>query len=203
MARSSGSIDVYLEIGKERTVAGALAWPGWCRIGRDEDSALQALVDAGPRYARALHAVQLAFQPPADASAFAAVERLAGTATTDFGVPDVAPSRDARPVDDADLWRFEALLQALWQAFDRAVEAATGKELRTGPRGGGRELDGIVRHVLGADAGYLSRLARKIDTREAEDPRAALARTRQAVLEALGAAARGEVPARGPRGGAR
>ena len=56
---------------------------------------------------------------------------------------------------------------------------------------------------MGADAGYLSRLARKIETREAEDPRAALARTRRAVLEALGAAARGEVPARGPRGGVR
>ena len=85
MAGLSTSVEVYLESGKQRTVAGAFDWPGWCRIGRDEDSALQALVDAGPRYARALHAVQLAFQPPADASAFAVVERLAGTATTTRG----------------------------------------------------------------------------------------------------------------------
>ncbi len=33
--------------------------------------------------------------------------------------------------------------------------------------------------------------------------REALGRTRRAILEALGAAARGEVPPRGPRGGAR
>ena len=142
MARSSTNIDVYVEIGKKRTVAGALDWPGWCRIGRDEAGALQALADAGPRYARVGHAAQLAFQPPPDVSAFAVVERLAGTATTDFGVPDVAPSRDARQVDDADLRRFQALIQASWRAFDRAVEAATGQELRKGPRGGGHDLDG-------------------------------------------------------------
>jgi hypothetical protein len=203
MAGSSTSIEVYLEIGKKRTVAGALDWPGWCRIGRDEAAALQALADAGPRYARALHAVPLAFHAPADASAFAVVERLAGSATTDFGVPDVAPSGDARPVDDADLRRFEALLQACWQAFDRAVEAASGKELRKGPRGGGREVDGIIRHVLGAEASYVARLGRKVETDGAEVLRAALERTRGAALEALAAAARGEVPARGPRGGAR
>ena len=114
MAGLPTSVEVYLESGKQRTVAGALAWPGWCRIGRDEAGALQALAAAGPRYARVLHGTGIAFHAPADASAFALVERLAGTATTDFGVPDVAPSRDARPVDDADLRRCEALLQACW-----------------------------------------------------------------------------------------
>ena len=201
MPGSSTSIVVYLEIGKKRTVVGALDWPGWCRIGRDEAGALQALVAAGPRYAGALHAAGIPFHAPVDAAAFAVVERLAGSATTDFGVPDVAPSSDARPVDDADLRRFEALLQACWGAFDRAVEAASGEELRKGPRGGGRDLDGIIRHVLGAEASYVARLARKVEQREAEAVRAALGRTRRAVLEALGAAARGEVPARGPRGG--
>ena len=180
MARSSTNIDVYVEIGKKRKVDGALDWPGWCRIGRDEAGALQALADAGPRYARVGHAAQLAFQPPPDVSAFAVVERLAGTATTDFGVPDVAPSGDARPVDDADQRRFQALLQACWGAFDRAVEAASGEELRKGPRGGGRDLDGIIRHVLGAEASYVARLARKVEPREAEDVRAALGRTRRA-----------------------
>ena len=203
MAPASNRIEVYLEVGRKRTVAGALDWPGWCRVGRDEAGTLQALADAGPRYARALHAAGITFHAPADASAFAVVERLAGTATTDFGVPDVAPSRDAQSLADAELRRFEALLQALWQAFDRAVEEATGKELRKGPRGGGRDLEGIIRHVMGADAGYLARLARKVEQREAEDVREALGRTRRAILEALGAAARGEVPPRGPRGGAR
>ena len=44
MAQSSTPIEVYLEIGKKRTFAGALDWPGWCRGGRDEPSALQAFL---------------------------------------------------------------------------------------------------------------------------------------------------------------
>ena len=36
MARSSNQIDVYLEIGKKRTFAGVIDWPGWCRSGLDE-----------------------------------------------------------------------------------------------------------------------------------------------------------------------
>jgi hypothetical protein len=112
-----------------------------------------------------------------------------------------APSSDARPLDDADGRRFAALLKALWETFDAAVAAARGKELRKGPRGGGREIDGIIRHVLGGDARYLARLARKVPKEEAVDLRQALDQTRQAILEAVAAAARGEISERGPRGG--
>jgi hypothetical protein len=202
MTRSANNIDVYLEIGKKRTFAGAIDWPGWCRIGRDESSALQALVDYGPRYARILSATQLGFQAPAATSALAVVERLEGNATTDFGAPAIAPSSDTRPIDDAELQRFQTLLQACWQAFDATtVQAALGKGLRKGPRGGGRDLEEIVRHVLGADVGYLARLAWKLEKSEEEDLSDELGRTRQAILNALAAATRGEVPARGPRGG--
>lgn len=197
----ANTIDVYLEIGKKRTFAGAIDWPGWCRSGRDEESALHALLEYAPRYAHVLQMAQIEFQAPVDTSAFAVVERLAGNTTTDFGAPDIAPSSDTRPIDDAELRRFESLLKAYWQAFDAAVQAASGKELRKGPRGGGRDLEGIVRHVLGAEAGYLTRLAWKFKQDAAEDVSAELARTRLAVLDALAAAARGELPARGPRGG--
>jgi hypothetical protein len=203
MTRSANQIDVYLEIGKKRAFAGAVDWPGWCRGGRDEGAALQALCDCGPRYARVLELAGLEFQPPADVSAFAVVERLAGNATTDFGAPDVAPSGDLRPVAAAELRRFQALLQACWRAFDAAARAATGKELRKGPRGGGRELEGVVQHVLGADGGYLARLAWKVEKGEAASLADELARTRQAILDALAAAAHGGVPERGPRGGVR
>jgi hypothetical protein len=201
MPHASDNIDVYLEIGKKRTFAGAIDWPGWCRIGRDEGAALQALVDYGPRYARVLRAASLKFHAPAGVSAFAVVERLAGNTTTDFGAPNVAPSYDTRPVDDAELQRLQALLQASWQAFDAAVRAAAGKQLRTGPRGGGRDIEGIAQHVLGAEASYLARLARKHKLDAAADLSAEFSRTRQAVLSALAAAAHGETPARGPRGG--
>jgi hypothetical protein len=201
VVRTSDAFDVYLEVGQKRTLAGALEWPGWCRPGRDEASALQTLVDAGPRYAQAIHAAGLSFDPPADPSTLSVVERLAGNATTDFGAPDVAPSIDDRPLDDAELERSRALLKAIWAAFDSAVKAAAGKELRKGPRGGGRDLDGIVQHVLGADAGYLSRLAHKVPKGDETKLNVRLARTREVILEALEAARRGEIPERGPRGG--
>ena len=201
MGSSSHTTDVYLEIGTKRTFAGAVDWPGWCRSGRDEASALQALVDSGPRYAHVLAATGIVFQLPAGTSAFVIVERLEGNATTDFGAPNVALSRDTRPVDDAELLRFQTLLQASWRAFDGAVQAARGKELRKGPRGGGRDVEGIIQHVLAGDKSYLARLAWKPKPGEAQDLSEELDRTRQVILERLAAAVRGEVPARGPRGG--
>jgi hypothetical protein len=201
MTQSSTRIEVYLEIGKKRMFAGAVDWPGWCRIGRDEQSALQALFDGGPRYAKILHTAQIAFQTPGDLSAFIVVERLAGTDTTDFGAPDVAPSADKRAINDTELKWYQTLLEAYWQAFDAAVIAAMGKELRKGPRGGGRDLNGIIEHVLGADAGYLARLGQRFKRNETEDRNEELRRTRQAVLAAMSSAVRGEVPERGPRGG--
>jgi hypothetical protein len=202
MGPSVHKIEVYLEAGKKRTIAGAIEWPGWCRVGRDEDTALQALLDYGPRYGRLLNATLLGFQAPRDRSAFVVVERLEGNATTDFGAPDASPEGDALPVDAAELQRLQTLLQACWQAFDQAVQAATGKELRKGPRGGGRDLDEITRHVLGGDASYLARLAWKFKPDEAAPLDDELSRSRQAIRDALAAAAQGDLPTHGPRGGA-
>jgi hypothetical protein len=198
---SSNQIAIYLEVGRKRTFAGAVEWPGWCRSGRDQASALQALFDYGQRYARALGAARLEFRAPADPAALAVIERVAGDATTDFGAPGVAPAGDKKPVDDADLERFQALLKACWRTFDKAVSAARGKELAKGPRGGGRELDAIVEHVLGADEGYLGRLGWKLKLGEKDSSQKQLAAVRKAILDALAAVARGETPARGPRGG--
>lgn len=200
MAQSSNTIEVYLEVGKKRTFAAAIDWPGWCRSGRDEESSLQALVDTGPRYARVLQAAGIAFQAPADTSSFVVVERAEGNSTTDFGAPNVVFAGDAEPVDEATLERYQALLQAYWQALETAIEAASGKQLRTGPRGGGRDLDGVVQHVLAAEAGYLARLRWKAPP-QGIDQRTMIDEIRQAELRALTAAARGELPERGPRGG--
>jgi hypothetical protein len=90
-------------------------------------------------------------------------------------------------------------LEACWQALDRAVEAAQGKTLRSGARGGGRNLEKIVSHVLEGEGGYLRRLEYK-RSKEAETD---LQLTRAAMVEALAAAVRGEVPEYGPRGGKR
>ena len=79
---------VYLEVGQKRTFAGALDWPGWCRSGADEDSALRALLDYGPRYAKVTTLTGLDYEPPAALAAFTIVERLAGSSTTDFVTSD-------------------------------------------------------------------------------------------------------------------
>src|SRR6266508_470439 len=203
MARSSSKIDVYLEIGKKRTFAGAIDWPGWCRSGSDEESALQALFDYGPRYARVLRSSQLGFQVPSKLSDFVIVERLKGDTTTDFGAPAVAPASDKKRVNDNELQRFQKLLKACWRTFDAAIKTAQGKALRTGPRGGGRDVEGIIHHVLGADAGYLTRIGGKLEQSNDEELGKQLIQARQVILKALESAARGGTPARGPRGGVR
>jgi hypothetical protein len=200
---TSKSIPVYLEIGEKRTFAGAMDWPGWCRSGRDEESALQTLADYGPRYARVLRAKEFGFQARADRVSFVVVEQLKGNPATDFGAPNLAPAADVEPVNDVELKRFQAVLKACWRAFDAASQVARGHELRKGPRGGGRNLDGVVRHVIGGDGGYLSSLGWKVSRDEAADLGEELKRTRKDILEALRAASHGEIAPRGPRGGIR
>ena len=65
----------------------------------------------------------------------------------------------------------------------------------------GRDLDELVEHVMAADLGYLARLAWKEKMRKTTDLGDALEQLRQAMLNALNAAARGGTPERGPRGG--
>jgi hypothetical protein len=195
-------IPVYLECGTKRTFAGALDWPGWCRPGPTEADALAALLAYGPKYASLLAGARLGFVAPKHLTELAVVERLPGTATTDFGAPGVVPTVDHdRSCDPADLKRFEKILAAGWRAFDQAVKSARGKTLATGPRGGGRSLDAIVTHVIGSDTGYLTAVGWKAP--KAAKPSERLRATREAVLAALKASATGEIPSHGPRGGAR
>lgn len=201
MAAASDTIDVYLEVGKKRTIAGAIDWPGWCRAGRDEQSALQALFEAAPRYAQVVRSARLGFHTPDNPDALVVVERLKGTTTTDFGAPDQAPASDDAPIDEQELRRLQAILRASWRALDRTVERAEGKALRKGPRGGGRVLDKIVEHVRDSEASYLSALGGKAPSAEAGQP--THEDLRNVVLSTLAAAAHGDIPERGPRGGKR
>jgi len=189
-------MNVYLEIGNRRFIAGAIDWPGWCRLSNDEASALQALIEYGPRYAEVVRPARLGFHAPEDISVFEIVERLKGNATTDYGVPDKHPTSDSQPLDDAELQRLQTILKACWKTFDKTVEKAKGKTLRKGPRGGGRDLDKIVEHVLGAEKGYLSSLGGKA-------PSEAIETLHETILKTLVASAHGEIAEYGPRGGKR
>jgi hypothetical protein len=195
------SSKVYIEKGSRRVFAGALDWPGWCRSGSDEDAALEALIEAGPRYAKAMRAIKPAFRPPRAPSALTVVERLKGDATTDFGAPSITPKADARAIDAKELARLQGILKACWRALDRAADRAEGVALRKGPRGGGRELQGILDHVAGAETGYMRGIAGKPPKVDDDGAAGANAEIRRAVLDALANAVTEGLPAKGPRGG--
>ena len=188
-------MDTYLERGSKRVFAGAIEWPGWARAGKTDEAALEALDAYGPRYAAALKGTRVGFAAPERASDLRVVERVEGTATTDFGAPDVAVARDLEDVDAKELKRLEAILRAAWRTLDAAADRAQGIELAKGPRGGGRGLEAVVEHVLGADASYVARLGRKIDARDAQG-------VREGITDALTSAVRDGVPP-SPRGGKR
>jgi hypothetical protein len=195
------SVKVFIETGKKKVFSGAIDWPGWSRGGKDEQKALQALIDYGPRYAQVLLDKDIEFQIPNSIENLIISERHPGNSTTDFGAPAVTLEADREPVDQVDFERFSTILQACWQSFDRAVQQAVAKELRKGPRGGGRDLEKIISHVVDGDRGYMSRLAWKHKRGEGKDLTDELSRTRQAILNALEAAVNGELPEVGPRGG--
>ena len=139
--------------------------------------------------------------PPARASTFEVVERLKGDATTDFGAPSIAPKADAEPVDRRWLARQEKIIRACWTVFDRAAEGVSGP-LEKGPRGGGREVDAIVAHVVGAEASYARMIGAKTPEIDEADAGAARDDERTVVLEALERAVTDGMP-EGPRGGKR
>lgn len=198
-------MDVYLEIGRKRAFASALDWPGWCRSAADEAGALGALGHYAPRYATAIESADAGFarfgRAPGVGS-FTVVERLEGTSATDFGAPGKVPEADGAPVDSAELTRLEGILRAVWRSFDAGVEAASGKTLSVGPRGGGRDLTKMVGHVCEAEQGYLRQVGGTFE-RTGASRAAELAGVHEAFAAALGRRARGEIAGRGARGGVR
>jgi len=197
------SVPVYLENGTKRTFAGAIEWPGWCRSGRDEAAALAALLAYGERYQGAIRGARLGFKAPSSVDDLKVVERLKGGTTTDFGAPQAAPKADSEKLGGETLVEYGKILRACWMTFDEAVKGARGRRLRTGPRGGGRDLEKIVGHVAGAEEAYLSRLGWSFKPPAGTDVLAWMTALRGAILEGLEASAAGKIPGKGPRGGSR
>jgi len=169
-ARSGAKTPVYLECGQKKIFACALGWPGWCRSGKTEEEALERLAEYAPRYAVAAEAAGVRF-PASAGRGIDVVERVEGNATTDFGAPGVAATSDAERVTAAQAKRLAALVQAAWTVLDR-VAATAPAELRKGPRGGGRDRDKMVKHVLDAESAYAGKIGLKhrgpaIDDRDA------------------------------------
>jgi predicted RNase H-like HicB family nuclease len=175
-------VDVYLEVAPRRTFASARDWPGWCRAGKTEEAALQALADASARYAEVAGRAGLAFEPVGPDS-LVIVERLPGSATTEFGAPGAIAAGDAPPLAGAEADRTEALLRACWEVFDAVVEKAPAVLLK-GPRGGGRDRDKIAEHVVDAESAYAPKIGLRRKPPRAGDPKG-IAEWRAAILNSL------------------
>ena len=182
MAPSRSSVvRVVIEAGPKRVFASALDWPGWSRSGRDEAAALDALAAYADRYRPVARAAHVRF--PA-APAFEVVERLRGNGATDFGVPEAVATAEREPLTRAEALRLAALVEAAWLTFDEIVAGAPPR-LRKGPRGGGRDRDQIVEHVIGPEsASYARAIGLRLPPPALGD-RAAIDASRAAIAEAI------------------
>jgi len=180
-------IPVYLESGDKKVFACAVDFPGWCRSGKDEASALEALAGYAARYAEVAKGAKAAF--PSGVPEFEVVERVKGKGATDFGVPHEIPKLDGEPLTARQAARQVALMEAAWALLDR-VARSTPAELRKGPRGGGRDRDKMLDHVFGAEAGYGRQIGVRHPQPELGDTRAIKA-LRKDIAEALRGASDG------------
>jgi hypothetical protein len=177
----AGRTRVFLEIGTRRIFASAADWPGWCRGGKNEQAALEALAAYAPRYAKVAKLAKVPF--PTKANDFEVVERMKGNASTEFGVPGAPALNESRPMSAREAERMCDLAAACWAYLDSVVEKAPNA-LRKGPRGGGRDRDPMFDHVLGAEMEYAKRIGMRLKQPDGRD-RAAVRAYRKAILESF------------------
>lgn len=195
--------EIYLEIGKKKVFAVSTHWPGWARSGKDETSAIQAMISSSERYADVIKETGLDFNPPQLHADFMIIGRLTGNLTTDFGAPDALFPDDWEPRSLDEIERYQAIISACWNAFNRAIEAAAGRELRKGPRGGGRDLNRMIRHVIEAEESYLRTLGVNPFADKETSEQEKIIHLRKTALEGIELSASGKIERIGPRGGKR
>ncbi len=155
----ANQLRVTLEIGPKgkKVVAVAPDWPGLERGAKTGEAAIERLQSYLPRYA------QVAKLAGMDGE-FAAittvdmVEQYPGTGSTDFwGISFAFSSFDRQDLSSGELERELTLMQACWAFFDD-VRLRVSAEMQKGPRGGGRDRDRIVRHVLVTEQDWAKKL---------------------------------------------
>lgn len=184
----AGQVAVALESGPQRRVfAQARGWIGWCRVGKDEEVALAALLAAGSRYALVAARAGLPLTLPAALNDLIVVERVSGTAITDFGALSVLLESDTEPLDEARLERLERLLVAAWATFDESLAGVPAELLDLKPARG-RAPDAIRLHLLEADLMHLSAFGPAFKPPKPDDIAEQEARMRKQMLAGLLAA---------------
>jgi hypothetical protein len=174
-----GRIAITVEATLKKAFATAVDWPGWSRSGKTEELALAALIAAAPRYAMVAREAGEHFA----ADDYEVIERSDGGSGTDFGVLSSITALDRRPASAAQADRLVRLVAGAWVVFDGTAASAPA-ELRKGPRGGGRDRDKMIGHVIESDWFY----AREKGIREKQPQptdRAAVETIRAAIVDIL------------------
>ncbi|MFL5677313.1 MAG: hypothetical protein ACJ77X_06725 [Chloroflexota bacterium] len=173
-------VAVVVESGAKKSFARAVDWPGWARAGKTPELALQALQASAGRYA----VVAEKAGEPFDPNAYEIVDEVSGGGGTDFGVPSVVTDLDRRPTDRAEADRLVRLVDAAWTTLDH-ITAAAPAELRKGPRGGGRDRDKMVAHVIEAEGAYAREMGIRLKRQPDPADPAAVDLMRSAMLDIL------------------
>lgn len=155
-------LQVAIELGPKgkKAVAVARDWPGLSRGAANEELAIAKLLAYVPRYREVARLAGLSV----DDGGAEVVERYEGTGSTDFwGISFAFSEFDRQAVSSEELERELSLMRASWQFFDE-VRGRVSAELRKGPRGGGRDRDRIVHHVIANEADWAKQVGvRRVD----------------------------------------
>jgi hypothetical protein len=147
---------VVHEIGPRGTKVVAVApdWPGLERGAATGEAATERLRSYLPRYAPVAELAGMTTEFAAASTSLDLVEQYPGTGSTDFwGISFAFSTIDREAVSDDELARELTLMRACWAFFD-GVRSRVSANMRPGPRGGGRDRDRIVGHVIGTERGW-------------------------------------------------
>jgi hypothetical protein len=152
-------LKVTLEIGpkEKRVVAVAPDWPGLERGAKTGEAAIEKLQSYLPRYARVAKLAGMNDEFAASTKVDVA-EQYKGVGSTDFwGISFAFSSIDVQEMTSQELERELTLMKACWRFFDE-VRGRVSAEMQKGPRGGGRDRDRIVRHVLATEQDWAKKI---------------------------------------------
>lgn len=162
---------VAIETGPKgkKFVAYAIDWPGLERNGKSPDEAFTKMESYRARYQAIANRAEFgqAFETE---PAGKIVQEYEGTGSTDFwGISFAHGPNDHEAMSDDDVERHLALLNACWDEFDE-IGMRVSPELKRGPRGGGRNRDEIVGHLVASELQWLRKLDIRPDFREILPP---------------------------------
>jgi len=163
----TNELRVAVESGPKGRKFAAVApdFPGLERGAKTAEAAVEKLRDYLPRYEKVAKLAKM----NSDFSSITEVnevERYLGTGSTDFwGISFAFSSFDKQDMSSDQLVRELTLMRACWKFFDE-VRARASAQMQSGPRGGGRDRDGIVRHTLAVEQDWARKVG--VHTRDGE-----------------------------------